>query len=95
MTYTEIAREIKAVPDLEAKDERLDEILTRVARSEYKQRRGLVSVIVVRADSGQPGEGFFRLAREFYPDVGLSDYQIFEIEKRRVYDAARTHGDDE
>lgn len=65
LTYTDIAPLLGLdmyVPDDRAK---IGEYLDQLARAEHEAGRPLLSAVVVGANGGMPGHGFFKLARSF------------------------------
>jgi hypothetical protein len=63
MTYTQLTQRIIALSYLpQSKD--LAALLCDISRQTHKQGRGLLSAVVVHADDGLPGDGFFALGRE-------------------------------
>lgn len=62
IAYSELVPKITSI-DLQAKDPRLDELLSQLSREESQAGRGMLSVIVVHKHGDQrPGPGFFALA---------------------------------
>jgi|SRR5665811_1123287 len=66
-------------------------ILDAINRAEHKACRPLLSAVVVRKDSGQPGKGFFTSARKLGPHSDTSDEDFWQIQIARVHDRWRNH----
>ena len=67
--YGDLVRLIKTV-SLRANDPRLFALLDEISETEYRQGRGMLSVIVINRKDEKPGWGFFLLARKLGRDVG-------------------------
>lgn len=67
--------------------EPLRALLSRISTEEHDAGRPLLTVVVVRAHDGIPGNGFFRLARRLKrTDGSPTDRHFFRIEETaRVY----------
>ena len=64
-------------------------MLTEIAEQENDSGRPLLSVVVVRADTGMPGAGFFDLARRLGlldSSDGSDEEVFFRDELRRVHE---------
>ena len=68
MTYGDVAASVNSVR-LNPRHPWLHEFLDDISREEDGQGRGMLSAVVVRKDTGFPGEGFYRLARKLGRDV--------------------------
>jgi Arc/MetJ-type ribon-helix-helix transcriptional regulator len=65
------------------------DLITEIALEEHRAGRGLLSAVVVRKDTGQPGDGFFEAAEEEL-ERALPDRDAFwRDELERVYEAQR------
>ena len=62
-------------------------LLTPINNLECAEGRPLLSAIVVNAETGLPGEGFFRYARICRKSEGLSDKNLWHREVGRVFEA--------
>lgn len=65
----------------------LRKLLNRISTEEHKAGRPLLTVLVVRAKEGTPGDGFYRLARRLKLTDGSSTdcYFFLKRETARVY----------
>ncbi len=63
MNYTQLAESITSI-FLQADDLRLAFLLDEISREEDLAGRGMLTAVVVRKSNGQPGKGFFRLAKQ-------------------------------
>jgi len=69
---------------LEPESCEMTEMLGQIAIAEDRAGRGMLTAVVVRKDSGRPGDGFFELARKLGRDT--TDRERFWIEElNRVY----------
>jgi hypothetical protein len=71
ITYSDLATKITAIR-FEPDARMFHSLLGQISEAENEQGRGMLSVVVVQKtgeNQGQPGEGFFRLARELGRDV--------------------------
>ncbi len=91
VTYVEVARWAGFDTKSAAALEPLNALLNRISLDEHKAGRPLLSVVVVRAREGTPGDGFYRLARRlkltdksdrFY-FVGRETTKVYEFWARR------------
>jgi hypothetical protein len=62
MTYTDLCNEIVAIR-FDPHDPRLPHFLGQVSTEEDTAGRGMITAVVVHKSDGQPGKGFFELAR--------------------------------
>lgn len=77
--YSELAESIETI-HLEADSYALAHLLGEISTEEDSAGRGMLSVIVVRKDSGmEPGPGFFKLARKLGRDT--SDQIAFWVKE--------------
>lgn len=63
VTYHEVAQSVQAI-ELDPRDPKLNALLGDISKEEAQAGRGMLSALVVTADSGRPGEGFFEWAEE-------------------------------
>jgi hypothetical protein len=88
ITYGELTTKITAIhfePDAHV----FHELLGQIAETENEEGRGMLSVIVVHGTGekkGQPGDGFFTLARKLGRDV-REPIQFWATELQRVQNA--------
>lgn len=85
ITYSDLADRIGT-------DERryLSYVLATISRMEHRENDLRPSVLVVGATNDRPSGGFFDLLphlQDGHPHPSLSDEEIFQREKTRVYDA--------
>ena len=64
ITYGEIAPLAKLNMESPGDRNRIGEILGEISTFEHENHRPMLFVLVVHADDGMPGDGFFNLARE-------------------------------
>jgi hypothetical protein len=69
---------------------RLADLLREVSVGEHRQRRPMLSVVVVLRRRGTPGRGFFDLARELGRYDGSDPQAFWTAELNRVYDEWRS-----
>ena len=63
------------------------EILGQISREEHAAGRGMLTVLVVLAETERPANGFFELAEELY-DIEIDDREAFyQQEKNKVCNA--------
>lgn len=62
MTYTDLCNEIEAIR-FDPHDPRLPHFLGQISTEEDGDGRGMLTAVVVHKHDGQPGKGFFELAR--------------------------------
>jgi hypothetical protein len=62
MTYTDLCNEIEAIC-FDPHDLRLPHFLGQISTEEDEQGRGMLTAVVVHKHDGQPGKGFYALAR--------------------------------
>jgi hypothetical protein len=84
IAYSDLADQINT-------DERryLAYVLGTISRMEHRENDLRPSVLVVGANSGRPSDEFFRLLEYLdggHPYPSLSDEEIFQREKERVYE---------
>ncbi len=96
ITYGEIAP--LANLNMESADDRnkIAHILGDISTYENKQGRPMLSAIVVLADYGYPGDGFFKLARELGLHHGRKEFEdlnFFAQEVKRVHNYWKTDGE--
>jgi hypothetical protein len=85
VTYSQLASKITAMryaPNGEA----FSELLCDISRASHGKGRGLLSAVVVHADDGLPGDGFFALA-EALGRGGVDRETGWEEEVAEVYSA--------
>lgn len=81
MTYTDLCNEISAI-SFDPHDPRLPHFLGEISTEEDAEGRGMLTAVVVHKHDGQPGKGFFELARSLgRPVVNEEDAWITEINK--------------
>lgn len=66
--------------------EPLNALLNRISLNEHKAGRPLLSVVVVRAREGTPGDGFYRLARRLNLTDKSDRYYFVIRETKAVYE---------
>jgi hypothetical protein len=88
MTYTDLCNKIGAI-SFDPHDPRLPHFLGEISREEDAEGRGMLTAVVVHKHDGQPGKGFFELARSLGRRVvSEEDAWIAEINKLRdIYSA--------
>lgn len=64
----------------------LGELLREICKNEYCQGRPLLSAVVVRKNSGMPGNGFFREARCLGVYCGDDDKAFWQGELHKVHE---------
>ena len=77
--------------DMENPDDRnkISQILGDISTYEHEQGRPMLSAIVVLAETGYPGDGFYTLARELGLHHGKKEFEdldFFVKEVKRAYD---------
>ncbi|HEY7595798.1 MAG TPA: hypothetical protein VH969_21805 [Actinophytocola sp.] len=83
ITYRKLAFRVGARPDF------LGHALEHVSRRAAERGEPMWSALVVSADTGVPGPGFYGMARRLDPRYrALTDTQIWEIERDRCYEVA-------
>lgn len=93
VTYGEVARRALA-GRVSARSSALMDLLGEVDEEADAQRGIMIASLVVRADTGMPGEGYFRFAAEECGREALDDPRGFwEREVGRVWDAYGPVGD--
>ena len=88
ITYVEIAPLAKLNMESPGDRNRIGEILGEISTFEHENRRPMLSVLVVHADDGMPGDGFFNLARELGLLHGSNDEKELAFFAQQV---ARVH----
>ncbi|HEY3471188.1 MAG TPA: hypothetical protein VGL47_39055 [Amycolatopsis sp.] len=69
----------------------LGHFLEQVSTRAKERDEPLWSALVVSKGSGQPSDGFYVLARRLRAEyAGLDERSVWEAERRRCYDAARS-----
>lgn len=63
MTYTDLCSEIEAI-SFDPHDPRLPHFLGQISTEEDAAGRGMLTAVVVHKHDGQPGKGFYDLARK-------------------------------
>ena len=93
LTYGELARLIGpnvGLPSLDPHDPRLRNGLGELTEATFHEAKVMLSVLVVNAEDGVPGAGFFGLARSLESGYGGVDREeIFVQEVRKVYEYYR------
>jgi len=83
ITHRKLAFRVGTRPDV------LGHPLERVSRRAVERGEPMWSVLVVSAETGTPGPGFFGLARRLRAEYrDLSDAEILRLESDRCYEAA-------
>ena len=82
-------RKIAPLADLDmvsqADRDRIADILDEISTHEHNLGHPLLSAVVVRADEGKPGQGFFTLARRLGLYQGGDDLKFWLDEIKRVH----------
>jgi hypothetical protein len=87
VTYGEIAKMIDLDLDNPGERNRLAGILDTISSDEESAERPLLSVVVVKGDTGMPGGGFFTMARsQGLMKPGQDRLEFFVIELRRAHE---------
>jgi hypothetical protein len=69
----------------------LGQFLEQVSARAADRSEPLWSALVVSKSSGEPSSGFYVLARRLRDEYAdLDDQEVWELEQRRCYDAARS-----
>lgn len=85
MTYTDLCAEIDAI-HFNPHDPQLPHFLGQISTEEDEAGRGMLTAVVVHKHDGQPGRGFFELARTLGRRVlNEDDAWIAEINKLREF----------
>lgn len=83
ITYRKLAFRIGARPDF------LGHPLEHVSRRATERGEPMWSALVVSADTGVPGPGFYAMARRLKAEYRtLTDAQVWELERDRCYEVA-------
>jgi len=89
-TYQPIAEMMGLDMGNPADRDRLSEMLGEISRFEHEHGRPLLSAVVVLQESGEPGAGFFTLARELgLQPPGEEDYLFYARELKKVFEQWR------
>ena len=86
ITYGEIAPMANLDMESPADRNEISRILGAISEREHEEGRPLLSAVVMLADIGYPGKGFFTLARELGLYDGADDLAFFVRELRRVHE---------
>ncbi len=73
---------MKRPPDRAA----LGQLLQSVCKTECADGRPLLGSVVVRKDTGMPGEGYFKVARQLRPGGPTDDREFHRVELARVHE---------
>lgn len=87
--YSSLVNQISSVR-LEAHDPRLFHMLGQIASDEDKAGRGLLTAVVVHKHDGQPGLGFYELAKTRGRDIS-DQLKCWSTELRAVFDYWADH----
>ena len=86
VTYGEMAAlvglDMRRPPDRTA----LGRLLQAVCKTESASGRPLLGSVVVRKDTGMPGESYFKVARQLRSDGSADDREFHRVELARVYE---------
>lgn len=82
MTYTDLCNEIETI-QFDPHDQRLPHFLGQISTEEDSEGRGMLTAVVVHKHDGQPGKGFFELARSLGRRV-LVEEDTWITELRRL-----------
>lgn len=72
ITYTKLVEKISSIT-LEPRDLQLAFLLDEISREENMAGDGMLTVVVVHKHDMQPGEGFFKLAKQLGRNVTCKD----------------------
>lgn len=86
LTYTQVARRAGLPFETDEDVFVLSVLLTDLSRSEHQHGRPLLSAVVVHAEDGAPGTGFYTLARELGSFRGRDTLGFYAAELSRVHD---------
>ena len=89
-TYMEVAPSLGIDTGNEYFGIHVGRVLDALNRWEFRQSRPLLSAIVVSAESGQPGSGYYGCARDLRRYRG-NDFEEWAMEVGRVYDYWSRH----
>jgi len=82
MSYLELTAEIDALSYRPQSGE-LSKLLSEISLETHKHEKGLLSAVVVHADDGRPGKGFYALGRDlgftFDDDVKFWQEQVEKV----------------
>jgi hypothetical protein len=86
ITYTELSERlpIHVLP----KSQAMSRMLSEISRRSYEEKKVLLSAVVVRAEDGVPGDGFWDLALELGEQVD-DQAEFWERSLDAVYEAYR------
>ena len=85
-TYAKIAPLAGLDMASQADRNRIADILGEISTHEHKSGNPLLSAVVLLADEGKPGQGFFTLARELGLYQGGDDLKFWLDEIKRVHE---------
>jgi hypothetical protein len=88
ITYGEIAPLADLNMESQGDRTKMGELLGEISTYEHEHGRPMLSAVVVLAESGSPGKGFYNLARylELHHGQGeLADMEFFANELKQVY----------
>lgn len=90
ISYSDLVAGVKSFT-LTVNDPRLYRLLEAISIEEDEAGRGMMSVLVVHKHDGQPGDGFFALARTLGRTVNTERARLKLVaeETRSVFDACR------
>ncbi len=86
VTYGEAAREAFG-GRFSARSGALMDLLGEVDRQTYEAENIMIASLVVRADTGRPGEGYFRFLETLTPDAVADREAAWRREASRVWEA--------
>ena len=87
-TYSEIAPLAGLNMDNPADRNRIAQILGDISTYEHEHGRPMLSALVVLAQEGRPGDGFFKLARSlglYDGHTDMQDLEFFVSESEKVF----------
>lgn len=84
ITYSDLVDRIGAIHFL-PHDQRLDELLRQLSSAEHRDGKALLTALVVRKDTGMPGNGFFRLARRLLKRRINDEAGFWKVERDKVH----------
>lgn len=84
--YEPLARAIKSI-DIDAYGSPMNELLDQIDREEHAEGRPMLTAAVVRQKEGDPGIGFYTLAKDLHSHYrGLDELAIHSKELQKVHD---------
>lgn len=83
--YSDLVKDIFAIR-FDPHDFKLFHLLGQISTEESVKGRGMLTAVVVRQDDGQPGLGFFVVARNLGLGIGNQD-EFWISELRKVFNA--------